>query len=157
MYAIRSSLLATLFWALCVFQVTAVAAENADSKTGMLLALRQNTAAVSCPEYSMVANYSTIGSNSTYRAAFQQSSPLGTFQSNAIMDGATAKLPQFINNKAINDACGNLTQIAITEAANNFTRGIVANFNINAGIKNSGELGMVVTMVLATVGVLSFL
>ncbi|KAL7619534.1 hypothetical protein AAE478_010074 [Parahypoxylon ruwenzoriense] len=158
MYAIRSSsLLAGLFWALFALQAAALAVENADSKTGVLLSLRQNPSTVSCAEYSMVANYSTIGTNSTYRAAFQQASPLGTFESNAIMDGATKKLPQFMFNKAINDACGNLSTLAVTEAANNFTKGIVANFNINAGIRNSGELGMVISVVLATVGVLSFL
>ncbi|KAI5863940.1 hypothetical protein GGS23DRAFT_522073 [Durotheca rogersii] len=166
MYASRSSLLAGLLWALFVaLEVSALAVGGDESsKTGLLLSLRQAAtpaaaANVACAEYSRVANYSVIAGNSTYRAAFQQASPLGTFESTAIIDGAVKKLPEFQFDGPINAACGNLTEVAIAGAEANFTRGVVAEFNINAGPRAAAaaQLGLVFSVALATVGMLSLL
>lgn len=106
-----------------------------------------------CLEYSRVANYSTIGTNSTYRASFQQASPHGTDQASGILDSATAKLPDFKFNAAINARCGNLSQVAVAGAEANFTQGIVAEFRISAASPGlRGGLGMMVAGLVVAVG-----
>ncbi|TQN68724.1 hypothetical protein CSHISOI_06734 [Colletotrichum shisoi] len=86
-------------------------------------------AAVSCGEYSRIANLSTVGSNSTYRATFFDASPAGNSFNAAVLDAAIAKLPSVIMDRALNEACGNLTALAIQEAANNFTIRTVLQFS----------------------------
>jgi hypothetical protein len=112
------------------------------------------TTAATCLQYSSVANYSTIGTNATYRAAFIQASPAGTDASTSILDGATAQLPQFQFDSAVNQECGNLTAVAIRGAALNFTQNVVADFKISAAAGGpSGGLGAVmISMMLASVG-----
>jgi hypothetical protein len=117
------------------------------------LAVRQ-ALTTECMDYSMIANYSTIGTNSTYRSAFMQASPLGGDPTTATLDGATKKLPTVKFNKTLNDACGNLTTLAVKEAEVNFTMGIVGGFTIKAAKKSAaarlgsefGTVGMVVLM-----------
>lgn len=83
-----------------------------------------------CQNYATVANLTTISANSTYRAAYLRSAPFGTTQSRGILDTPVPKLPALTADAALNQQCGNLTTIALTEAANNFTNGMVAQFVI---------------------------
>ncbi|KAK1991569.1 hypothetical protein LX36DRAFT_663191 [Colletotrichum falcatum] len=76
---------------------------------------------ISCGEYSRIANLSTVGANSTYRASFFAASPNGNQFNAEVLDTAIAKLPSLIMDRALNEACGNLTALAIQEAANNFS------------------------------------
>ncbi|GKT44643.1 uncharacterized protein ColSpa_04824 [Colletotrichum spaethianum] len=84
---------------------------------------------VSCGEYSRIANLSTVGANSTYRATFFVASPNGNQFNAEVLDTAIAKLPSLIMDRALNEACGNLTALAIQEAANNFTIRTVLQFS----------------------------
>lgn len=125
--------------------------------SGTPLQLRQSndetsSLPVSCLEYSSIANLSTIGLNSTYRAAFLEASPEGTDQSAGLLNDAEAKLPPLTANKQLNQQCGNLTTVALEGAATNFTHGIVAQFRINAGARNRDGLGLAVTCCLVTLG-----
>ncbi|EPE27893.1 hypothetical protein GLAREA_04684 [Glarea lozoyensis ATCC 20868] len=112
-------------------------------------------AVTSCTEYSMIANYSTIGTNSSYRSAFMQASPQGADPTTAILDGATKKLPTVKFDKSLNDNCGNLTTLAVQQAEVNFTMGIVGGFTIKSAKKGAaarmgsevGTIAMVAVMV----------
>lgn len=83
-----------------------------------------------CENYSKVANLSTIALNSTYRAAFLRSAPMGTDAASSILDTQSPKLMALMFDQNVNQLCGNLSAIALTEAANNFTNGIVADLVI---------------------------
>lgn len=85
---------------------------------------------VSCEEYARIANLTIIGLNSTYRAAFLRSGPFGTDTMSGMVDQAAAKLPPLTMDPTLNQQCGNSTAIALVEAANNLTKGIVADFQI---------------------------
>lgn len=116
---------------------------------------RQATAPlpVTCLEYSSIANLSTIGLNSTLRAAYLQAAPDGTDHSVAILNGAEAKLPTLKVDVALNEQCGNLTSVALVEAGNNFTQGIVAQYRISAGgRRREAAVGSVILGCLAVVG-----
>ncbi|KAB5531457.1 hypothetical protein GE09DRAFT_385759 [Coniochaeta sp. 2T2.1] len=130
---------------LAVFQVAVHAASIGT--TGAPLSSRQTGAVtgtlVTCLDYSSIANLSTISANSTYRAAYLQAAPDGTDHSVAILNDAQAKLPPLTKNEALNQQCGNLTTIAFSEAANNFTQGIVAQYRINGGARIQGGLGAI--------------
>lgn len=84
--------------------------------------------AVACAQYSRIANLSAIGSNSTLRATFMDVSPVGTLFNAAMLTQAMSDLPQLTMDPQLNQACGNSTAIAIQEAANNFTNGIIGEF-----------------------------
>ncbi|KAK1968935.1 hypothetical protein LY78DRAFT_654589 [Colletotrichum sublineola] len=84
---------------------------------------------MSCGDYSRIANLSIVGSNSTYRATFFAISPVGTQYNAEVLDTAIAKLPTVIMDRPLNEACGNLTALAIQEAANNFTVRTVLQFS----------------------------
>jgi hypothetical protein len=71
-----------------------------------------------CLDYERTANMSTIGANGTYRTIYNA----------RMMDAAIKKLPALTADTTLNTACGNWTEIALKEAANNFTMGIVAQF-----------------------------
>lgn len=108
-----------------------------------------STADPQCLDYSVTANLSTIGANSSYRAAFIQSSPQGTFQVAAVLNAAIAKLPALTKNATLNKACGNLTTVAFVEAEKNYTKGVVAQFT---GIKPTTiEAGIEVAVIVAFV------
>ncbi|OTB06249.1 hypothetical protein M426DRAFT_9738 [Hypoxylon sp. CI-4A] len=78
-----------------------------------------------CQNYALVANLSTVALNATYRAAFLQSSSLGTFPARAILDVQSPKLMGMMMDVNLNNQCGNLTQVAIEGAAANLTAGTV--------------------------------
>jgi hypothetical protein len=141
---------------LSIFQLAVIATENFDAENTLRFATRQTaTMTVSCLEYATVANLSTIGTNSTFRAAFLQASPFGTDKSVGILNGAENTLKSLIDDKALNDECGNLTAVAIKEAPLNFTQGIVGPFRIKeaSGAANNGRsVGMAILMVVATMG-----
>lgn len=132
----------SLFHYLClVLSLLSVgaAAVAADAGSDGLVA-RQNANAgaaggntptvVSCEEYARIANLTIIGLNSTYRAAFLRSGPFGTDTMSGMVDQAAPKLPALTMDPTLNQQCGNSTAIAIVEAANNLTKGIVADFQI---------------------------
>jgi len=138
--------------ALSLFQIAFTAAIAQDAS----LQLRQNSAPtgtlVTCLDYSTIANLSTIGLNSTYRAAYLKAAPDGTDHSVKLLNDAEAKLPPLTQNEALNQQCGNLTTIALEGAANNFTQGIVAQYKISAGVRNQGALGVATIASLLSVG-----
>lgn len=104
---------------------------------------------LACLQYSRIANLSAIGTNSSYRTAFIESSPLGTLQNMAMLNGAMASLPVLTADAALNQACGNLTTIATEQAAINFTQGIVAQFTFTGNPSSvvNGPIMIVVTLV----------
>lgn len=81
-----------------------------------------------CLDYERTANMSTIGANSSYRTVLMQKSNTGTILNARMMDAAIKKLPALTADTTLNTACGNWTEIALREAATNFTMGIVAQF-----------------------------
>ncbi|RDL34668.1 Uncharacterized protein BP5553_07796 [Venustampulla echinocandica] len=135
------------FLLLSLFQISVLAGPSIADNGKFQLVTRQQ-ATTSCAEYSMLANYSTIGLNSTYRAAFIQASPQGTDPSTAIVDGATKKFNslKLKFDTAVNAQCGNLSTLAVVEAEKNFTMGIVGPFTIkkttNAGVRVGGDGGL---------------
>lgn len=149
-------LLAALFVLLSALHL-AVAAPGDSVLPAAKLVVRQATAnpPVTCAEYSTIANLSVIGTNSSYRAAFLQKSPTGTLANAAMFKQAQLKLPALTADAALNRQCGNLTQVALTEAARNLTNGIVAQFTtagLPVGIKNGPE---VIICVLASMIIMS--
>ncbi|KAF1966065.1 hypothetical protein BU23DRAFT_560527 [Bimuria novae-zelandiae CBS 107.79] len=108
-----------------------------------------------CLDYSITANMSTISANSSYRTAFMQKAPVGTIITARMLNAAQAKLPKLTADVNLNQQCGNLTELALTEAANNFTKGIVAQFTtegLPVGIKAGPEL---IVIILAICSILS--
>ncbi|CAI6342281.1 unnamed protein product [Periconia digitata] len=81
-----------------------------------------------CVDYSITANLSVISANSSYRAAYMQKAQVGTIATANMLNAAQLKLPALTADVALNSQCGNLTDKALVEAANNFTNGIVAQF-----------------------------
>ena len=149
-----SSPLQQLLIALSLCQIVVNAASIADFSLRQRQASTQPGTMVTCLDYSTIANLSTIGLNATYRAAYLQAAPDGTAHSAAILDGAEDKIPPLTMNAELNQQCGNLTTVALVEAANNFTQGVVAQYRINAGMRNRGGLGLVMAACLVTVGML---
>lgn len=100
-----------------------------------------------CMDYSITANMSTISANSSYRTAFIQKAPVGTIITARMLNAAQLRLPALTADVALNQQCGNLTALALTEAANNFTKGIVAQFTtegLPVGIKAGPEVLVIV-------------
>ncbi|KAI1774438.1 hypothetical protein F4818DRAFT_419933 [Hypoxylon cercidicola] len=94
------------------------------------LAPRQSPSAAAlaspiCQNYAMVANISTVALNSTLRAAFIRSAPMGTSASIKILDTEKPKIMSMMMDPQLNQQCGNLTQIAIDGAGANLTMGMV--------------------------------
>jgi hypothetical protein len=46
-----------------------------------------------CTNYARIANLSTVASNTTYRAAWIRSAPMGTLMAASILDKETVQLP----------------------------------------------------------------
>lgn len=110
---------------LSIFNIAVAQADGAQD-----LAPRQSPSANAaltpiCQNYAKVANLSTVALNSTYRAAFLRSAPMGTFTSINILDTEKPKIMAMMMDAQLNQACGNLTQIAIDGAAANLTAGTV--------------------------------
>ncbi|CAN8097700.1 unnamed protein product [Discula destructiva] len=141
---------------LCILStfILASAAVIDDARSRKHIAFRQTTTGTplnegqACAQYSRIANLSVIGANSTYRSAFLEASPVGTLQNSAMMNKAIQDNPPLMLDPALNTACGNATEVAIAEAANNFSRNVVAEF---AFVDNpsSGEVGPIVMVVVA--------
>lgn len=106
-----------------------------------------------CENYSKVANLSTIGLNSTYRAAFLRSAPMGTDAASSILDTQSPKLTAMMFDTNLNAQCGNLSTIALTEAANNFTKGIVADLTIQVA-PGVGVIGLETPLVVIAIVIL---
>ena len=151
----HNSLLTNTILLLSLFHTAVIAAPD---KYAAVLAVRQTSAPSDpqCLDYARTANLSTIGANSTYRSAFLQASPDGTMVEAKILDAAILKLPALTGNKALNQACGNLTTIALTEAERNFTMGIVAQFSGLVGnpqaIRAGPELVAIIGLMLLVFG-----
>jgi hypothetical protein len=137
---------------LSLFQAVVIGTSDVDARLGPRQTSTTTATAVTCLDYASIANLSTIGLNATYRAAYLQAAPDGTQHSANLLNDAEAKLPPLTKNVALNEQCGNLTTIALTEAANNFTRGIVAQYRVSAGIRNQGVLGSVIIAFCVTLG-----
>ncbi|KAF2654017.1 hypothetical protein K491DRAFT_576324, partial [Lophiostoma macrostomum CBS 122681] len=109
-----------------------------------------------CTDYTRIANLSTIGSNSSYRSIFLASSPVGSMYDAKMFTAAMVALPPLMMDKALNDKCGNATKLAIDEAANNLTKGIVAQFEgvkpgtIRAGPELLAIVGVVILIFVGT-------
>ena len=120
---------ANILFLLSIFSV-AIAAS--DKFPAAALVQRQNNPTTQngdgCLDYSITANMSTISANSSYRTAFMQKAPVGTIITARMLNAAQARLPALTADVGLNQRCGNLTELALTEAANNFTKGIVAQF-----------------------------
>ncbi|KAI0160053.1 hypothetical protein GGR52DRAFT_576784 [Hypoxylon sp. FL1284] len=78
-----------------------------------------------CQNYALVANISTVALNSTYRAAFLRSSPMGTSAAISILDTQKPKIMGLMMDADLNKRCGNLTKAALDGAATNLTQGTV--------------------------------
>ncbi|KAF2476616.1 uncharacterized protein BDR25DRAFT_300551 [Lindgomyces ingoldianus] len=102
----------------------------AEKHAAAVLAVRQAAAPPvdQCLDYSRTANLSVIGTNSTYRATYLQESNMGTLANQKMFNAAQAKLPKLTADAALNQACGNLTTVALTEAEKNFSSKIVGPF-----------------------------
>ncbi|KAF2004583.1 hypothetical protein P154DRAFT_571798 [Amniculicola lignicola CBS 123094] len=125
----HSTMFAPVFLLLALFAASIAAKEALVPLPGPLLTVRQaNMADVACLDYERTANLSTIGANSTYRAAFIQASPVGTLANTKMLNAAVAKLPALTTNKDLNTQCGNWTEVAFAGAEANFTEGIIAQF-----------------------------
>jgi len=147
----RNSLLTNLILLLSLFHVTVLA--SPDKYPAILVRQTSGSTNPQCLDYSRTANLSTIGKNSTYRSAFLQSSPQGTNMVAGMLNAAIAKLPALTTNATLNEACGNLTTVALTEAEKNFTKGVVAQFT---GIKPEGiragpEVAIIVAFVVFSI------
>ncbi|RVX73191.1 hypothetical protein B0A52_02318 [Exophiala mesophila] len=108
-----------------------------------------------CEDYSRTANFSTIGSNATYRAAYLDASPEGSDPARAPLDSAMARLPTLQFDVDLNAQCGNLTEVAFEGAETNFTQGIVLQFRVGSAPRiGPGAMGLAVvaaTLVYAAV------
>ncbi|KIW18551.1 hypothetical protein PV08_02839 [Exophiala spinifera] len=126
-----------------------------------LLDARQSSSSANSPDcesYSRIANFSVVGANATYRAAYLAASPEGSDPARAPLDQAELQLPNLQFNATLNRECGNLTTIAFEGAESNFTNGIVLQFKVNAaGTLRAGAIGgmgmvVVAAMLTLTVG-----
>jgi hypothetical protein len=147
-----SSLVQRCIIAISLFHALVAAASVPDASLRLRQASTDASTSVTCLDYGSIANLSTIGLNATYRAAYLKAAPDGTAHSATILNDAEAKLPPLTANGVLNQQCGNLTTIALTEAANNFTRGIVAQYRINAGVRNQGGIQMVLVASVVALG-----
>ena len=93
---------------------------------------------------------STIGKNGSYRTVLLQKSNIGTMYNAKMMDAAVKKLPKLTADKALNEACGNWTEIAHREAAINFTQGIVAQFTTD-GLPVGIKAGPIVVIIVGVI------
>ncbi|KAL6710175.1 hypothetical protein ACN47E_009966 [Coniothyrium glycines] len=124
---------------------------SASDLLGAKLEVRQASTTPSqaelCLDYQITANMSTVGANSSYRTVVMQKAPVGTIYSARMMDAAIKKLPTLTADRTLNMVCGNWTEIAVKEAAVNFTQGIVAQYttaNLPVGIKAGPEVVIIV-------------
>lgn len=91
---------------------------------------------------------SAVGGNSTYRLVYVALSPVGTLFNTAMLNQAVSELPKLTMDIALNQACGNLTTIALEQAALNYTQGLVAQFPFkgNEGAVINGPIIILLTI-----------
>ncbi|KAJ0125202.1 hypothetical protein N8I77_006182 [Diaporthe amygdali] len=136
--------------------VFASPASGITDAEGSVKVVRQFTGTIlstqaACLQYSQIANMSVIGGNSSYRTTFLEQSPVGTLANSAMLNKAILVAPNLTADAELNQACGNLTAIAIQEAATNFTKGIVAQFTFTgnpASVVNGPIIAVVVILCL---------
>lgn len=143
---------AILLLAALTASVLASPASGTDAADGSIKVVsRQFTETVlseqaACLQYSMIANMSVVGGNSSYRTVFLEKSQTGTLANSAMLNKAILVAPNLTADVELNQACGNLTEIAISEAALNFTQGKVAQFTFT-GTPGSISAGPVIIVV----------
>ncbi|KAK8065884.1 hypothetical protein PG997_012631 [Apiospora hydei] len=114
------------------------------------------TARPICDQYSFVANYSTIGANTTMRDALENASPHGAELVAKVVKAAMKVAGYFTHDKMINKMCGNLSELAGQAAALNYSNGIVADQvvdgkGLGAGARVGNSLVLVMTLLLLLV------
>ncbi|KFY11071.1 hypothetical protein V492_04674 [Pseudogymnoascus sp. VKM F-4246] len=113
---------------------------------------------ITCADYSRIANYSAINSNSSLRAAFLQASPDGTDPTRVILDRAFTEFNAkgLMFDKALNTQCGNLSTLAFAEVNTNFSQGVISGFKVvppvGAEIGAGKEVWCVIFFVLMYIG-----
>lgn len=148
----HSPLLPTILLLLLLNISTLISATpQPPSLPGATLQIRQVPATPSqadlCLDYETTANMSTVGTNSSYRTVVLQKANVGTIYSARMLDAAMAKLPKLTADTTLNMVCGNWTEIAVREAAVNFTQGVVAQYStqgLPVGIKAGPEVIVIV-------------
>ncbi|KAK2779061.1 hypothetical protein CKAH01_11481 [Colletotrichum kahawae] len=146
------------FLAQLLLAATALANAIANPAGGLAVVVRQAapvaanppSTIMSCAEYSRIANLSTVGANSTYRATFFAASPNGNQYNAEVLDTAILKLPTVIMDQALNTACGNLTALALVEAQRNFTQRTVLQLS-NIPVPEPLTVGPVIAIVCASI------
>ncbi|KAI0381756.1 hypothetical protein F5Y04DRAFT_254283 [Hypomontagnella monticulosa] len=118
-----------------VFLLSICSIAVAQDDTVAALAPRQSPSADAinspvCQNYAIVANFSTVALNSTYRAAFLRSSSMGTFAAINVIDSQKPMYMDMMFDQALNQQCGNLSQIALDGAEKNLTEGVVLGLQI---------------------------
>lgn len=106
-----------------------------------------------CIEYDWTANMSTIGANSSYRSVLMRKSNVGTIYNARMMDAAIKQLPAMTADQELNRACGNFTERALVQAANNFSEGIVGQFS-TAGLAEGIYAGPSVIFIVGAISIL---
>ncbi|EOA87082.1 hypothetical protein ACJQWK_09062 [Exserohilum turcicum] len=152
-----TQLFAPLFLLLSVFQLAAARNVAAPGSMDTGLQARQVSATPSqqdlCLDYERTANMSIIGANSSYRTVVMQKANVGTLSTKQMLDAAVAKLPPLTKDVTLNAACGNWTEIALREAAKNFTMGIVAQFTTE-GLPTGIYAGPIVLVIVGLISAL---
>ncbi|KAH7398173.1 hypothetical protein BKA66DRAFT_452532 [Pyrenochaeta sp. MPI-SDFR-AT-0127] len=148
----HTSLIANIILLLSAIHLVAAAPEQ--KYPAAKVEVRQVSAVPSqaelCLDYEWTANMSTIGANGSYRTVLMQKSNVGTIFNARMMDAAIRKLPKLTADRTLNTVCGNWTEIALREAAVNFTQGIVAQFTtegLPVGIKAGPEVVWIVGVI----------
>lgn len=135
------SLRAMLFLAALFFSTSALASPTSGTNEIKIVARQAPAApaaspaagtvlstAEACAQYSRAANLSAIGSNTTIRSAFLEASPVGTMFNSALLNLMQANNKMLMMDAELNQACGNLSAIALQEVGLNFSMGIVGQF-----------------------------
>lgn len=120
------------------FTTSATASPTPDSTEGTgsinVILSRQAAAPLAVPEacaqYSRVANLSAIGANATIRSAFLEASPVGTLFNAALLNRMQQAAGPLARDAQLNQACGNLTAVALQQVGVNFSAGIVGQFAV---------------------------
>ncbi|KAH7135236.1 hypothetical protein B0J11DRAFT_155527 [Dendryphion nanum] len=126
-----NSLLTPALLILSLFHTTVLAGIEQDI-AGPLLVPRQQAVfnnAPECLDYARIANLSTVGTNSTLRSAYLQSSSTGTLYDKRMFTDAQLKLPALTANATLNAQCQNWTAIALVESDRNYSQRVVLQFN----------------------------
>jgi len=130
--------LKSIFFIVAIF-LGSVAALGVNINAIQPLAPRQSPSVtgatdVACQNYAIVANLTVVAKNSTYRAAFLRSSPMGTNSATGILDAQAPKFMALMFDGPLNQKCGNLSTVAFENAAINLTNGMVLEYPIKEAV-----------------------